>query len=421
MLQHILRFLNRTCIANYLHMLCAILLLITHHGGNAVFIGLTSLSNKENGQQVILLSDAHQTVLEPMVKGLVSRGSLGDSVHAAFTIKCDEQCSIAPRFVSFLLNDKKSKKCLITETIGTAFCQMARLGQMEAHFGITQEAKDPEVLLCVPRLLLRHFHSLHEHSEHQLFDKDQLLGAVRAKMNYNYLGHDNVLLTRDKDDVIPFTWIVGDNRNEQEMLMGMIVPIAWPMFKELMEQKDPNLLADDSFQMLTMGFLKKDMMDCGKIFKEKGIDDQSACRLLAIINELLEKKELKETDHVVTLYDYLFQKNRTQDLRDISEDSVDCCVKKFDVELQYYLQQHVIYDFLQHRPDVTCLMAGAMHTDYVQKYLSDFGFQTDYVVGVPVVKGSDFERVTFLEQLPGKIELVNKVVQLLLNAESDTV
>lgn len=394
---------------NYMHLLCGILFLAVHQSGHAVFIGLTSLSNKENNQQVILLSDAHMTVLDPMIKRLVHHGLIDESTSKALDTGWDEQYTIAPRLVSYLLNDKHYKKCLITETVGAAFCHMARLGQMEATFGITSEEKDPEVLLRIPRLLLRQLQS----SQEPLEMKSQVKKAVNAKASYNYLNHMNVLLREQ------FKWIAGDNRNEQELFMGTGIPSVWPMLKELIEKNDPAVLADAAFQKLTVGYFKNDMINWAKTFKEKGIDDQSVLRALAIINDLLEKKELQETDHLVTLYDYLSGKGLMQELQDVSNGSDDCCIKKFDVELQYYLQQHVMQASEQHKPDVTCIIAGALHTDYVQKYLSDYGFQTDYVVGASGVKGSDLENIPFLKQLPGKIELVNKVARLLLNIESD--
>ncbi len=392
---------------NYIHLLCALLLLAMHQSGYAVFIGLTSLSNKENNQQVILLSDAHMTFMDPYIKRLVHHGLIDESTQKALNAGCDEQYTIAPRLVSYLLNDKNSKKCLITETVGGAFCDMARLGQIEARFGITSDVKDPEVLLCIPRLLLRQMQSLQEPLEM----KSQVADAVKAKSSHTYLNHMNVLLREQ------FKWIAGDNRNEQEMLMGIAMPSVWPMFKELIEKNDPGLLADDAFQKLTIEYFKNDMINWAKTFKEKGIDDQSAHRAFAIVNDLLEKKELQETDHLVALYDYLSGKGLVQELQAVGKGSNDCCIKKFDVELQYYVQQHLMYASEQYKPEVTCIIAGASHTNYVQEYLSNYGFQTDYVVGVSEIKGSELENIPFLKQLPGKIERVNKAAQLLLNVE----
>lgn len=324
-----------------------------------VVIQRSVLYHPEYKKTVVLYGDLHEWGI-PYIRQI----GCSDEIVKKFVEVCNKQLKISIGILDELLYENKERTCIITETGKETLFDLL---DQEAGF-VKQNVPDEGVLFVIPRLLARYAIQEGETPEEKklAFKKNQ--ATMRAAKSRSYLQNCVSIILHDN-----LSWIIGDtDRTAQDLFMCFTAYKYRERIVHLLQNDAESL--PDHIRKLSIGFIKNYIKDLHDTFACSGFVDQYGLQAIEIIDNLLVKSGLSESNHIAELYLYLAQNNDEKGKEDLIILIIGlfrCINQKQDEELKRYM--HIITTSSD--CDLVILLFGAGHTSRLKKYLLSQGYQ----------------------------------------------
>ncbi len=343
---------------------------------------VTVLKHDQKNKTILLLGDLHSSSTVPHMKYIACK----NEIIANFEDLQKNQMDILCNFVTNMLHVAHKKTCIITET---PISRITPTVNQEA--GITQEpVQNEEAFHYVARLLLRDLMKTGNTPD----EKSQF---VNNSFVAGYLGRFPGFVINPT-----IVWVPGDTlrTDQDDRLCHDIFTHALRVIEAL---KQPNPPLHQEVKELTIGFVKAYIVFWQEIFANHSVNDLYGESLVVMLNDVISKSGLSDTDHFIQLYQYLVDNNLKDKADDLRIKVLYFIAQKQDLELRFHADAITAS---RGECDQAVVVAGVTHTQLLRDYLLTQGYTITHQAGIEYEDSKD-EDPLFYEQIVEQTATLN--------------
>lgn len=339
----------------------------------------TLLTHKETGKRVLLLGDVHEGNMKEEIDNASKSEktkALAQATLALFrTVKSKQRKELTTFAHTMLASDNKQDgQTIVMSEIDTDILKSV----------CTKDIfQTPQTVYVLPQVLMNHL-GTSKAAQEEKFNTEKFMSPLDIGIkSFFQVTHNLHFVAAD-----------SFRNNNLDTLLRMM---AHDKDLSSLKKQLPTHLAH-----ITIGNLRKDLLESHAIFAKFDINNVYTEKLLAIIDESLHAGTLSELDLIIDVGIPLQQGNPVK-AKALMDDLSEFAARKCDFELSYYITS------LENNAEIKhfIINAGADHTDFIKTRLVKNGFH--------VTEESDTANCLNFEKAPHEevLDIISKGLNVL--------